>query len=158
MAHYIATHILHPRSPFQIYGKEALTRAQRGYETLYPHLEPYYNQAVDAMSDPEGPGAYFALVPLVLGVIAAVMVVSYVIRIMTWWTRFVSRMAFYAVLLAVVAMVWDRGLLQSSKDAVIIVSKLVGYGASVRDIWLKEYQRYEAQQAAATGRSSRTHR
>lgn len=158
MADYIATHILHPRSPFQIYGKEALTQAQRGYETLYPHLEPYYNQAVDAMSDPDGPGAYLALVPLVLTAIAAVMVVSYVVRIMTWWTRFVTRMAFYAFLLALLAMVWDRGLFQSLRDVVVIVSKLAGYGAAVKNIWLEEYQRYEAQQARATGRSSRTHR
>ena len=39
------------------------------------------------------------------------------------------------------------------KDAVVVVSKVAGYGAALKDVWISEYRRYEAQQNAGPGAS-----
>lgn len=155
LADHIRTYILHPGSSFQIYSKEALVQAQRGYETLLPRLEPLYHQAVDALSDAagEGPAAALAFVPLLLTAIAAIMFVNMVMRLISWWTRLLTRVAFYGVILILLLGVWERGPVQSVKDIVVITSKLAGYGAAVRDIWVREYQHYEEQ----TRSSARAH-
>jgi len=74
------------------------------------------------------------------------------VQVLIWVQRtisFFTRLAFRAVLwtfigLALMA-VWQRGPEAVAGDVFVIVSKLVGYAALVKDIWLKEYQKYDAQ-------------
>lgn len=157
LADIIRTHVIHPDSPFQIYGRQAIAGAQRGYhEIVLPRLEPLYHQAIGALSEAagsDGPAAIIALLPLVLTGIAAVMVVSFTMRLISWWTRLLTRLAFWAVILVFLLGVWERGPLQSVRDIVVVGGKLAGYGAAVREIWVREYNHYEEQ----TRSSARAH-
>lgn len=151
LADTIRTYILHPHSAFQIYGNQALILAQRGY---YETLEPLWQRALDtAVNSSEGGGTLVAMLPLITFSVAAVMVVSFVMRLVSWWTRILSRIAFWAVVAVLLLAAWERGPLQSARDCVVVVGKIVGYGAAVRDIWVREYQHYEEQ----TRSSARAH-
>lgn len=152
VADYVATYILHPRSSFQIYSREALTQAQRGYEALYPRLEPLYRQAIETVMSAEDFHDYVSMLPLILSAVAAIMIVSFAVRVVAWWTRLVTKLAMWAAILLILVAIWERGPFQSLKDLVAIAGALAGYGASVKDIWLSEYERYESQQAGGAGR------
>lgn len=158
LADAIQTHILRPTSPFQIYTQEALAHTQRAYDILLPRLEVLYHQAVTALYDAaggdEGPAAAaLATLPLILSAVAAIAVVTLVTRLISWWTRMMMKVAFWGVIIILLLGVWERGLVASARDVVVVASKLAGYGAAVREIWVREYQHYEEQ----TRSSSRAH-
>ena len=52
---------------------------------------------------------------------------------------------FYAAIVGVAASVWQRGLEASWTDAVALAGTLAKYGGWVKDIWVREYRRYEEQ-------------
>ncbi|KAF4983494.1 hypothetical protein FZEAL_1117 [Fusarium zealandicum] len=66
------------------------------------------------------------------------------------------RIATWAVLFALAAWIWERGVFESARDMAVAGGKVVGYLAVIKDVWLEEYNRYEAQQgvAGSTGASS----
>jgi hypothetical protein len=89
------------------------------------------------------------------GFLLAVLFLAF--QVLVWVQRtisFFTRLAFRAVLwsmlgLALMAM-WQRGPEAVAGDVVTVVSKLLGYAAIVKDIWLSEYQKYDAQTRAGT--------
>merc|ERR1719160_605481 len=64
---------------------------------------------------------------------------------MMWWARFTMVLAFYAAIVVVIAIAWERGPARSLRDVVVVASKIVGYLASLREVWVQEYDRYESQ-------------
>lgn len=81
-------------------------------------------------------------------------ILSWLRRALVFWTRLACRMAFYAGLVALAASVWQRGLEASWADALAIGGTLLKYGSWVKDIWMKEYRKYE-EQGRKTGAYSR---
>lgn len=72
-------------------------------------------------------------------------ILAWLRRALVFWTRLAFRMAFYAGLVALAASVWQRGLEASWSDAVAIGGTVLKYGGWVKDIWMKEYRKYEEQ-------------
>lgn len=88
---------------------------------------------------------------LVLVLVLVVQVLAWVRRVMLWITGLVFRALFWAAVVAGLAFVWQRGPEQTVRDVVVVVSKVAGYGAALRDVWLSEYRRYEAQETQGHG-------
>ena len=58
---------------------------------------------------------------------------------MVFWFRLCVRLAFWAVVVLVISAVWQRGLQRTMED-------LVGWGMELRDVWQKEYKRWDGYQ------------
>lgn len=90
-----------------------------------------------------------------------VIILNWIRRLLMWWTRMAMRIATWAFLLALAAWIWERGVFESARDMAVMGGKIVGYLAVIKDVWLQEYDRYEAQQGmagtrgTASGRRSR---
>ncbi|KAF7559156.1 hypothetical protein G7046_g4992 [Stylonectria norvegica] len=149
---YIHTHLLHPHAPLQVFKRQAVLQSQRLLNAAYPIVRPLLDRLLALMADNQG----VVGVAVSLAVLAVVVVVlNWVRRLLLWWTRLTMRVAFWAVVLAVAAWVWERGVFESLRDVTVVGSKVVGYLAVLKDVWVNEYHRYEAQQEMA-GRDRRT--
>lgn len=115
---------------------------------MWPVLSPIFDRLIQALhSSPDIVVLGFFLVILLV----IMQILSWLRRAIVFWTRIAFRMAFYAAIVAVAASVWQRGLEASWSDAAFIGSKLLTYGGMVKDIWLREYQRYEQQAQKTRG-------
>ncbi|KAK3936087.1 hypothetical protein QBC46DRAFT_396017 [Diplogelasinospora grovesii] len=142
---FLNQHILHPQAPFQILKRTLMDYAQRFVEIMWPILAPLVDRLVQALhSSPDLVVLGFFL----LVVVVIVQVMSWVQRMMMFWTRVAMRIVFWAGVAAVVAILWQRGLEASMRDAAIVASKVAGYMASVKEIFWEQYQMYEAQERA----------
>ena len=72
-----------------------------------------------------------------------VQLLAYIQRVMLFWTRLAFRMVFYTGVVLFGAIVWQRGVLESMNDLVVLSSKVVGFVVGVGDVFVKEYRRYE---------------
>ncbi|KAI0459616.1 hypothetical protein F5B21DRAFT_499296 [Xylaria acuta] len=141
-------HVLHPTSTLRTVYAHALFGMQRLARLLQPVVSPLAERAVGALQD--SPDFVF------LGILLALLFVAF--QVMVWVQRtisFFTRLAFRAVLYALVGLAimaaWQRGPEAVAADVVVVVRKLVGYAAIVKDIWLSEYQKYDAQTRAGAG-------
>jgi hypothetical protein len=91
------------------------------------------------------PNAIGVVLVLVLAVVV-LQVLSLVRRIMLFWTRLALRLVFWAVMGLVASAVWQRGVGRTIQDAVVIGSKLVGFVSGVVNVWIREYERAQAEQ------------
>lgn len=143
-------HILNDRAPLQVVLRTVYTQAQNLFNAAAPMLEPLLDRILTAMAENQGlVGVGASLLFLALIVI----VLNWIRRLLMWWTRLAMRLATWAILFALAAWVWERGLYESARDVVVMGSKVVGYLAVLKDVWMNEYNRYEAQQVMASGGS-----
>ncbi|KAI1825954.1 hypothetical protein F4861DRAFT_537547 [Xylaria intraflava] len=143
-------HVLHPSSTLRTLSAHALAAMQQVASILQPVVSPLVDRAVRALQD--SPDVVF------FGFVLAIFFT--VFQLLIWVQRtisFFTRLAFRAVLWTLIGLalmaVWQRGPEAVARDVVVVVSKLAGYAAVVKDIWLSEYQKYDAQTRAggATG-------
>ncbi|KAF4498769.1 nuclear pore assembly and biogenesis domain containing protein [Fusarium agapanthi] len=158
LADSIQKHILHPRSPVQIIARNVLDQAQSLLDTAAPLLEPLFDRVMILLAENQGlVGVIASLVVLA----TVVIILNWIRRLLMWWTRVAMRIATWAFLLALAAWIWERGVFESARDMAVMGGKIVGYLAVIKDVWLQEYDRYEAQQGmagtrgTASGRRSR---
>jgi hypothetical protein len=152
MADFIQAHVLDPSSPVQMIKRQATTQAYRAAEAVYPLLEPLVNRALGLAAENEG---LVGLAVVVAAVAAVIVVMNWIRRLLLWWTRFVVRMAFWAVVVALCAVAWERGLARTARDCAVLGGKLAGYAAALKDVWLAEYHQYEAQRMGSAGAHGR---
>ncbi|KAH8159336.1 hypothetical protein CIB48_g8910 [Xylaria polymorpha] len=144
----IHDHVLHPSSTLRTVYGHALFGMQRLAQFLQPVVSPLAERAVGALQD--SPDFVF------LGILLAIFFVAF--QIMMWVQRtisFFTRLAFRAVLYMLIGLAimaaWQRGPEAVAADVVVVVRRLVGYATIVKDIWLSEYQKYDAQTRAGAG-------
>ncbi|GAO17805.1 uncharacterized protein UV8b_02096 [Ustilaginoidea virens] len=150
VATFAQQHLLNPRAPFQIYSQKAVSQLHVFLASLVPHVQPLLDRVAAAMVENQGVTGF---VTLVLLMTAVVVVMNWIRRLVLWWTRLVMRVVFWTVVAAVLAWVWNRGVMESARDAVVLGAKVVGYLAVLKDFWMAEYKRYEAS-GSAGGRPS----
>lgn len=139
--------MLSPDTPVQMACREASSLAQRAWLALYPALEPLVDRALLAIhNSPDAVVLVFFLTVLVV----AVQIMFAIQRTMMWVTRLALRMVGWAVVVALLAVVWRRGPEATVRDVVVVVSKVAGYATVVKDIWVSEYERYDAQTRSAS--------
>lgn len=148
----IRDHVLSPQTPFQIVRRQVVLRLQQAFSVVYPLVMPLVNRVVEVLSDSPD---FVVLGVLLAIVVVALQVVFLVHRIMMFWTRMAMRLVLWAAVGALVAVVWQRGPETAMRDVVVFVSKLVGYGSIVKQIWLTEYDKFSQQtnNAKRSGRS-----
>lgn len=145
MVVWIKANILNPHSTFQIYKRHALVHAQRGLEAVYPIIQPL----VDRFLANEGLVGFAALLTLL---VAVFLVVSWVHRVVMWWTRLAMRAVFWMAVFGLLAYGWERGPMECFRDIVVAGGKFVGFLAAMKEVWADEYQKYDSQQQMAGGR------
>ncbi|KAH7170832.1 hypothetical protein EDB81DRAFT_181106 [Dactylonectria macrodidyma] len=149
----INNHILDPSSPVQVLQRGAVAQLQHLLSAAYPVLQPLFERLLDAMAENQG---LVGVIASLLVLATVLVVLNWIRRLLMWWTRLALRVASWAALVAIAAWVWDRGVFESARDVAVGGGKIVGYLAFLKDVWVDEYNRYEAQQgmAGAQGRSS----
>lgn len=146
----IRAHVLHPRAPPQVLGRAFLAHAQNLLSAAYPVVQPLLERLLAAMAENQGLVGVMASL-LVLGLLLVVL--NWMRRLLLWWTRLTLRVFTYCAVAVFGFWVYDRGLLVSARDVAVVGGKVVGYLAVLRDVWVDEYNRYEAQQGMAGGRN-----
>lgn len=139
---FLSNHILARETPFQNILRSLHTVARNLIALLYPILQPILLRVGTILSDSPDVVFVFSLVAIFF---AALQTLLWVHRVMMFWTRLVGRLILWACIAAVLAMLWQRGPEAVVKDTVVLVSKVAGYASLVKDIWLTEYQKYDAQ-------------
>ncbi|TGJ77093.1 hypothetical protein E0Z10_g10781, partial [Xylaria hypoxylon] len=140
-------HVLHPSSTLRTISSYALL----GMQQVTFLLQPLVERGMRALHN--SPDFVF------LGLLLALFFI--VLRILLWVQQMISffaRLAFRAVLwmligLAVMA-VWNRGPEAFITDMAVLGRRLVLYAALVKEIWIREYQKYDAQTRAGAGAGS----
>ncbi|KAH6898446.1 hypothetical protein B0T10DRAFT_109275 [Thelonectria olida] len=145
----IRTHVLHPHAPLQVLRRSLTLHAQRLLSAAYPVVQPLLERLLGAMAENQG---LVGVIASLLVLATFLVVLNWIRRLLMWWTRFTLRIATYAAFVGVAAWVYDRGIFESARDVAVIGAKVVGYMAVLKDVWVDEYNRYEAQQGMATGR------
>lgn len=115
---------------------------------MTPVLRPVLDRAAQALiNSPD----VVVLAAAVLVLLLALQVLLWVRRVVAWFTALVLRLVFWSCVAAVVAAVWQRGPDQAARDLAAFVGVVSGYATLLfrytRDVWLREYERYEAQQS-----------
>jgi hypothetical protein len=106
------------------------------HQTTYPVILPYLNRAAVLAQDSP---AILTVGVLLLLLLIAMQVLNFIRRVMMFWFRLCVRLAFWAVVVLVISAVWQRGLQRTMED-------LVGWGIELRDVWQKEYKRWDGYQ------------
>ncbi|CAM1507028.1 Fc.00g066690.m01.CDS01 [Cosmosporella sp. VM-42] len=139
----IHVYFLAPSSPVQTAKRHLLVHSQRLLNAAYPVIQPLLDRLLLLMSENQGVvGTVISL--LVLATILVVL--NWIRRLVLWWTRFTIKIATWAVVFLLAAWVWERGVWESVRDVVVIGGKVVGYMAVLKEVWVDEYNKYEAQQ------------
>ncbi|RGP74356.1 hypothetical protein FLONG3_6135 [Fusarium longipes] len=146
LAESVQKHILHPRSPVQIVARNVLAQAQNVLDTVAPVLEPIFDRVMILLAENQG---LVGVIASLLVLATVVIILNWIRRLLMWWTRMAMRIVTWAFMFALAAWIWERGVFESAKDMTVIGAKIVGYLTVIKDIWLQEYDRYEAQQGMA---------
>ncbi|KAJ9133994.1 hypothetical protein NKR23_g10425 [Pleurostoma richardsiae] len=146
---FLHEHVLHPHAPFQVFKRHAVMSIQKGINIMYPFLEPFIDRAVVALhNSPDVVVLAFILVLLYL----TFQILNTVRRATMWAAGLAVKMMFYALIVAVLAMVWQRGFEASARDAMALCTKVAGAVATAKEFWWQSYKQYQAQtQSAARG-------
>ncbi|KAF3769232.1 hypothetical protein M406DRAFT_19814, partial [Cryphonectria parasitica EP155] len=132
-------HILSSSSPLNNLRRQFL-------DTMAPIAEPLVARLNEILVN--SPDIVILLL-VVLVFVLAVQVLAWIRRMLVWLTGLLFRLMFWAAVAAAIAFVYQRGPEETVRDLVVVVSKIAGYGASLRDVWVAEYQRYDGQQNMA---------
>ncbi|KAJ4144936.1 hypothetical protein LMH87_003803 [Akanthomyces muscarius] len=141
-AAFVHHHVLRADAPLQVYFAAARASVTHSAGVVYPHVQPLVERLLAWTHASELGGV---LVPLAI-LAVAVIVMNWIRRMLLWWTRLAVKAVLYATLAALGAWVWQRGLQASIRDVVVVGGKVAGYAAVVKEIWWREYRRYEDQQ------------
>lgn len=112
---------------------------------MTPAIQPFLERLNTALTN--SPDVVI-LIFVVLLLFLTLQMLAWMRRMVAWVTGLMFRLVFWSFILGIVAVVVQRGPEQTVRDAVVVVSKVAGYGAALRDVWITEYRRYEAQQNA----------
>ncbi|GKU00176.1 hypothetical protein FLAG1_04563 [Fusarium langsethiae] len=146
LAETVQKHILHPRSPVQIVARNVLVQMQKVIDTVTPILEPIIDRVLILLAENQG---LVGVIASLLVLATVVIILNWIRRLLMWWTRMAMRIVTWAFMFALAAWIWERGVFESARDMTVIGARIVGYLAVIKDVWLQEYDRYEAQQGMA---------
>ncbi|KAM0237668.1 hypothetical protein ACHAPO_004318 [Fusarium lateritium] len=146
LAESVQKHILHPRSPVQVLARNVLVQVQKVIDTAIPIIEPILDRVMILLAENQG---LVGVIASLLVLATVVIILNWIRRLLMWWTRLAMRIVTWAFMFALAAWIWERGVFESAKDMTVIGARILGYLAVIKDVWLQEYDRYEAQQGMA---------
>ncbi|KAI0888623.1 uncharacterized protein GGS22DRAFT_184201 [Annulohypoxylon maeteangense] len=138
----LQAHLQNPSTTLQAVWRHSSAIANKLGTVLSPLFGPILARALQALHDSPD----VVVLGFVLGTIVLMLqIVVWVHRTMMYMTRLAFRMMGWALVFALVAVVWRRGPEATIRDVVVFVGKMAGYAALVKDIWLSEYKKFDAQ-------------
>ncbi|KAI1325768.1 hypothetical protein F5Y16DRAFT_377138 [Xylariaceae sp. FL0255] len=148
-------HVIHPSSTLRTLSSYFLLSMAQVISTLKPIIAPIAaplaDRALRALQDsPDLAVLIFVLACLGFAFYLMILVQ----RTIKYMTRLAFTALFYMLVGLVVMAIYQRGLEATIKDLVVVVSKMFGYAAVVKDIWLSEYQKYDAQTRGSAASST----
>lgn len=149
-------HILHPSSPFQLICRHALTTTYRAATVMHPLITTLLSPLTTPSSPDGGPpatpsGASLTLLTSVAILLVALIILDTLRRLIAWGTRLALRVVFWAAVVAVAAMVWERGLLETVKGLIVWAGRVWGWSTGMVDVWGRELKRWEEEERRAKG-------
>lgn len=102
----------------------------------YPIILPYLNKAAVLAQDSP---AIISVGIFALIVLVALQVLNFAHRFFMFWVRLVTRIFFWGGLVLLGAAVWQRGVGRTAEDVVM-------WGNELRDVWWREYRKWEGYQ------------
>ncbi|KAK0656149.1 hypothetical protein B0T16DRAFT_398709 [Cercophora newfieldiana] len=133
-------HILDPASPFQQLLRQVSAVLTPVAAQMYAVIAPLLDRATQAIAG--SPDAVI-LIFLLAFIVFVVQLLAYLQRIMLFWTRLAFRMLFWSVILALGAVMWQRGLEQSARDAAVLGRQALGFGTMLQEVFMREYRKYD---------------
>lgn len=151
--------VLNPQTPFQIFRRQLVYGGEQAFRVIRPYAQMLVDRVIEFLQESPDIVAF----AIVLGFLAlALQIVLYIHRVMMFWTRLAMRTIMWALVAVVIAIVWQRGPETAFHDVLMFTGKLAGYLSLVKDIWLSEYRKYDAQTKNSgkmgSGRSRRSGR
>ncbi|KUI52445.1 hypothetical protein VP1G_09890 [Cytospora mali] len=141
-------HVLSPSSPLQTLRRQFIDLLSTVFSIMTPVIQPLLDRLNTALTNsPDVVVLIFVVVLLFI----ALQILAWMRRMVAWVTGLMFKLIFWACMMGVVAVVVQRGPEQTVRDLVVVVSKIAGYGAALKDVWVSEYRRYEAQQSEGPG-------
>ncbi|KAI1436114.1 hypothetical protein GGR50DRAFT_256428 [Xylaria sp. CBS 124048] len=138
-------HVFHPSSTFRTVSGQALLVMQRAALMLQPVVSPLADRVVRALQDSPDIVIFGCLLA---GFFAAFQVLIWIQRTISFFTRLAFRAVLWTLIGLALMAAWQRGPEAVAADVISVVGRLAGYAAVVKDIWLNEYQKYDAQTRA----------
>ncbi|KAL1866445.1 hypothetical protein VTK73DRAFT_4702 [Phialemonium thermophilum] len=141
---YFHNHVFRPDAPIQILKQYLRDAADSVISAMWPLISPVLDRLVEALHNSPDLvvlGFFLLLIVLVL------QLMSWVSRVMLFGARVAFRFICWAAVFAVAAFVWQRGIIATANDVADLGVRLLGYAVTVKDIWIREYRKYEAQTA-----------
>ncbi|KAI1172373.1 hypothetical protein F4777DRAFT_561717 [Nemania sp. FL0916] len=154
-------HILHPSSTFRLVSSHAMLGVQHCMRALTPLVSPIIERLIRLLHD--SPDVVFVGFILAL-FFAFFQLLLFMQRAVSYFTRLMFRAILWTLIGLAIMAVWRRGPEAVAADIVVLVRGAMRYAQIVKDIWLSEYQKYDAQTrgggidpatAAAAGPGSR---
>ncbi|GAP82685.1 putative nuclear pore assembly and biogenesis [Rosellinia necatrix] len=140
-------HVLHPSSTVRTVSAHAVVGMQRLARLLEPAVAPVAERGARALQD--SPDVVFFAFLLAL-LFLAFQVLVWVQRTISFFTRLAFRAVLWCLLGLALMAVWQRGPEAVAADLAVLVRRLAVYAAMVKDIWLNEYRKYDAQTRAGS--------
>ncbi|KAI1352314.1 hypothetical protein F5Y01DRAFT_280516 [Xylaria sp. FL0043] len=141
-------HVLHPSSTLRTISTQILLTTRQAALILQPLLAPLLDRGIRLVNDSPD----FVFIGLVLTLLfMAFQVLLWVQRTISFFTRLAFRAVLWMVIGLVLMAIWNRGPEAFIADLVLVARRLVVYAAMVKDIWISEYQKYDAQTRAGAG-------
>ncbi|KAI2473044.1 hypothetical protein F4781DRAFT_381647 [Annulohypoxylon bovei var. microspora] len=138
----IQDHLQDPSTTLQAVWRQTASGMNKLGTVLSPLFAPLIARALQALHDSPD----VVVLAFVLGTIVLMLqIVAWVHRTMMYMTRLAFRMMGWALVFGMLAVVWRRGPEATIRDVVVFVGKMAGYAALVKDIWLSEYKKFDAQ-------------
>jgi hypothetical protein len=144
-ASVIHTQILHPHSPVQVAKRNSILFLHHLFNLAWPFVEPWVAYAMSVLN--ANPNLV-ALAGFVAFLAVLVLIIGWVHRFVMFWTRIAVSMLLWGFVLAIAAVVYQRGVFLSLRDLVVLGGKVFGFVVGVKEYWAHEYQRYQAQEMA----------
>ncbi|KAI1298790.1 hypothetical protein F5Y03DRAFT_367031 [Xylaria venustula] len=141
-------HVLHPTSTLRQISSYALQTSQQAALLLAPLISPLATRAIHILQD--APDVVFIGILLTLFFIAFQILLA-VQRTISFFTRLAFRALLWGALGVVLMVLYNRGPEAFVADVVAVARRLVVYAGMVKDIWISEYQKYDAQTRAGAG-------
>ncbi|KAM7190290.1 hypothetical protein V8F20_009797 [Naviculisporaceae sp. PSN 640] len=143
---FLQSYILHPDSPFQSI-RRTLTASLAG---LYPIVALFVERITTAFFNSPDIVVIGSILVLLL---LAIQILNWTRRVVISLTRLVFNLIFYAAVVAVVAWMYQRGLEASVRDAFVYGGRVYGYAVGIKDVFLREYERYVEEERRNTMRT-----
>ncbi|EAA36196.3 hypothetical protein GE21DRAFT_850 [Neurospora crassa] len=138
-------HLLSPDSAIQSLKRHIMSTIEAFISTLIPIMQPLVERLTAYIyASPD----VVILAGVLLLLVMVLQVLSWMRRVLMFFTRLAFTLVFWAGMAAVASWVYRRGVEQSARDATFWLGRASGYGLGIWNFFMTEWQRYEAQDKA----------